>query len=108
VHTGDSVAATWSAALGRKVAYVGDDLDLYEQNHRFNAAYLRFDYGLFFEFYQRHGLVATPEELDRQRALLGRPARRLEDFAAETLGATPEPAQASQLLCSQSHVPSGG
>jgi uncharacterized protein YbjT (DUF2867 family) len=84
VHTGETVAQVWSEALSRPVAYLGDDPEDYERNHRFNPPYLRFAYGLMFDFYQRYGLVATDEELERQAPLLAGPPRTLSAFAAET------------------------
>ena len=85
VCTGESTAAAWSRALGRGVAYGGHDMDAWEQQSlRYLPAWMVFDFRLMYEHFQRHGLLATADDLARMTALLGRPPRRFEDFAAET------------------------
>jgi uncharacterized protein YbjT (DUF2867 family) len=84
VNTGPSIAEAWSRGLGRKVVYADDDLEAYARYHAFNPPDSRFNYGLFFEFYQEHGLVATPGELRSQEELLRHPPRTLAGYVAET------------------------
>ncbi len=85
VHTGASTAEVWGNVLGRRITYAGDDLDAWEkQSLAFLPAFLAFDLRLMYAFFQERGLKATAEDLERQTALLGHPARRFEEFAAET------------------------
>ncbi len=85
VHTGESTAAVWSRALGKNVAYAGNDLDAWEQQALQGLpAWMVFDFKLMYAFFQDKGLRATAADLDRLTNLLGRPPRRFEDFAAET------------------------
>jgi uncharacterized protein YbjT (DUF2867 family) len=85
VLTGASTADAWSRALGRTIAYAGDDLDVWEQQSlQYMPAWLVFDFRLMYAFFQEHGLRATPEDLARQTRLIGHAPRRFEEFAAET------------------------
>lgn len=84
VNTGPSIAEAWSRGLGKRVAYAGDDLEAYARYHSFNPPDSRFNYGLFFEFYQKQGLVATADELTSQQDLLRHPPRTLADYVAES------------------------
>lgn len=85
VLTGDSVAQTWSLALGREVKYVGDDLDGWQrQSLHFLPDWLVFDLRLMFEHFQRHGLKGSNEAVARLTGMLGHPPRSFEAFAKET------------------------
>lgn len=83
--TGSRTAELWGEALGRPIAYAGDNLDAWEQQ---SLAYLPpwmvFDFRLMYEHFQRHGLHGTTEDLRRQTELIGHPPRRFDDFARET------------------------
>ena len=85
VHTGTSTAEIWGNVLGRRITYAGNDLDAWEkQSLAYLPAFLVFDFRLMYAFFQEHGLKATPEDVERQTALLGHPPRRFDEFAAET------------------------
>jgi uncharacterized protein YbjT (DUF2867 family) len=85
MHTGQSTAEVWSRALGKPIAYGGNDLDAWEQQSlQYLPAWMVFDFRLMYQFFQEHGLKATPEDIERQTRLLGHPPRRFEDFAQET------------------------
>jgi uncharacterized protein YbjT (DUF2867 family) len=85
VQTGASIAAVWSRALGRDVAYGGDDLDAWEkQSLAYLPPWLVFDLRLMYAFFQEHGLKATATDIERLTALLGHAPRGFEAFAAET------------------------
>jgi hypothetical protein len=43
-----------------------------------------FDFGAMYAFFQKHGLKATKEAIDRQTQLIGHAPRSFESFAAET------------------------
>jgi uncharacterized protein YbjT (DUF2867 family) len=82
--TGTSTAAVWSRALGRPVAYAGDDLDAWEkQAVRALPAWMAFDFRMMYGFFQEKGLKATPADVEALTKLLGHAPRRFEDFARE-------------------------
>ena len=83
--TATGTAATWGGVLGRKIAYGGNDLDAWEKaSLAYLPAFAAFDFRLMYEFFQEHGLKATPEDVARLTALLGHAPRRFDEFAAET------------------------
>lgn len=85
VHTGESTAGVWSEALGKPVAYGGDDLDSWEQQAlEFMPDWMVFDLRLMYAFFQAEGLRAGDGDIERLEALLGHPPRRFADFARET------------------------
>ena len=84
VLTGASLASLWSEALGRPVAYVGDDLEELEQRLRaFGPAWLAYDMKLMMRRYQEDGAIATAEDIARLTDLLGHPPRSYREFAAK-------------------------
>jgi len=86
VHTGKSTAEVWSRALGKPIAYGGNDLDEWErQSLQFLPAWMVFDFRLMYAFFQDKGLKATQADMERQTKLLGHAPRNFEDFAAETV-----------------------
>jgi uncharacterized protein YbjT (DUF2867 family) len=85
VYTGKSTAGVWSRALGKPIAYGGDDLDSWEQQTlKFLPAWMVFDFKLMFQVFQDKGLKASPADIDRLTKMLGRAPRSFEDFAKET------------------------
>jgi uncharacterized protein YbjT (DUF2867 family) len=83
--TATGTAATWGGVLGRKIAYGGNDLDAWEKaSLAYLPAFAVFDFRLMYQFFQEKGLKATPADLERLTALLGRAPRRFDEFAAET------------------------
>lgn len=83
--TGAGTAELWSTALGRKVAYAGDDLEAWErQSLQYMPAWMVYDFRLMYAHFQAHGLKATDQEVATQTRILGHAPRRFEDFAAET------------------------
>jgi uncharacterized protein YbjT (DUF2867 family) len=88
VLTGDSVAAAWSRALGKPIAYAGDDTEAWEkQALAFLPDTMAYDFKLMWEFFQREGLIATPDAIERLTKVLGHPPRRFDAFVAETAAA---------------------
>lgn len=82
--TGAQVAAIWSEALRRPIAYGGDDPGAFEQNLRtFMPSWMAFDMRLMSERLVTEGMVPGAGDVERLRALLGRPLRSYRDFAAE-------------------------
>lgn len=85
VVTGPSTAEAWSQALGRPIAYGGDDLDAWEKQFlQFLPDWMVFDFRMMYAFFQEHGLKATPEAIERQTRLTGHAPRSFAAFAAET------------------------
>jgi uncharacterized protein YbjT (DUF2867 family) len=87
VLTGEAVASIYGRLLGRPVRYGGDDLDAWAERARgMMPGWMVDDLRVMYEHFQRHGLVATEEDLAAVREALGRAPRRFEDFAAELVG----------------------
>jgi uncharacterized protein YbjT (DUF2867 family) len=83
--TGERTAEIWGEALGKTIAYGGDDLYAWEeQAKQMLPAWMAFDFRLMYEHFQKEGMRATDEELDRLTKVLGHEPRRFEDFARET------------------------
>jgi uncharacterized protein YbjT (DUF2867 family) len=84
ILTGEAVAAAYARALGRPVAYGGDDLDAWDAALRdVLPGWLLHDLRIMYEFFQSRGLAATPEELAACTAILGHPPRALDSFIGE-------------------------
>jgi uncharacterized protein YbjT (DUF2867 family) len=83
--TGASTAKSWSAALGKPIAYGGDDLDAWEkQQLQYLPDWMVFDFRYMYEYFQTHGLIASAEAIARQTRLLGHAPRAFDAFAKET------------------------
>jgi uncharacterized protein YbjT (DUF2867 family) len=88
VLTGESVAAAWSRALGRPIVYAGDDTVAWEQQAlAFLPDTVAYDFKLMWEFFQRDGLIASVEALERLTKVLGHEPRRFDAFVQETAAA---------------------
>lgn len=86
--TGAEVAALWSDALGRPIAYGGDDTAGFEQNLRqFMPAWMAYDMRQMAERFLTDGMVPETGDVERLSQLLGRPLRSYRDFAAEIAAA---------------------
>jgi uncharacterized protein YbjT (DUF2867 family) len=73
VLTGEATASVYSRLLGRPVRYGGDDLDAWaEQARGLMPGWMVDDLRVMYEHFQRHGLVATEEDLTAVREALGR------------------------------------
>jgi uncharacterized protein YbjT (DUF2867 family) len=83
--TGEETAQAWSRALGKPVVYMGDDLDAWEeQTLRHLPPWMVFDFRLMYDHFQKNGLVAQPEDIERLERLLGHPPRDFASFVGET------------------------
>lgn len=86
--TGAEVAGIWSDALGRTIAYGGDDTAGFEQNLRqFMPAWMAYDMRQMAERFLTDGMVPETGDVERLSRLLGRPLRSYRDFAAEAAAA---------------------
>lgn len=87
-HTGATTAATWSRALGKPVAYGGNDLEAWEkQSLQYMPDWAVFDFKHMYDYFQKHGLKATPPALDRLTKLLGHSPRSYGAYVSETASA---------------------
>jgi uncharacterized protein YbjT (DUF2867 family) len=85
VVTGESTAKSWSAALGKPIAYGGDDLNAWEKVQlQYMPDWMVFDFRYMYEYFQKHGLIASAEAIARQTKLLGHAPRGFDAFAKET------------------------
>ncbi|MDQ2870695.1 MAG: NmrA family NAD(P)-binding protein [Acidobacteriota bacterium] len=83
--TGESCAAEFAKALGKPVAYGGNDLGAWAKSMApYMPAWAVYDYAIMYAMFQAKGLKATPAQLDETRAILGREPRRFSDFVGET------------------------
>lgn len=86
--TGAEVAGIWSDALGRTIAYGGDDTAGFEQNLRqFMPAWMAYDMRQMAERFLTDGMVPETGDVERLSRLLGSPLRSYRDFAAEAAAA---------------------
>jgi len=87
--TGASVAEVWSAALGREVAYGGDDVAAFEgQMASFGPSWLAYDMRLMMAGIQKFGMHGADGAADRLQAIIGHPLRRYADFVKEAVAAS--------------------
>lgn len=84
VITAESAIKTWSDVLNKKVIYPGDDLKIAEKQLRKKIpGNMAYDVTRMFAGFQREGMVARPEMVDKVIALLGRPLRTYQKYAEE-------------------------
>ena len=83
--TGAQVAEMWSGALGKPVAYAGNDLDAWEQQSlQYLPPWMVYDFKLMFRHFQQHGLRGSEADVATLTRALGHAPRAFEAFAAET------------------------
>ncbi|MBV6855221.1 NmrA/HSCARG family protein [Xanthomonas campestris pv. mirabilis] len=82
--TGVDAAKIWSAALGREIAYAGDDVAAFEaQLAKYGPSWLAYDMRLMMAGIQRLGMHAAEGTVAQLQAVLGRPLRTYEAFVRE-------------------------
>jgi len=82
--SGPECADVWSEALGRKIAYAGDDLDAWEkrvEGRMYDKE--RADIRKTYEFFHAWGGTMGASYSRRCAELLGRPPRRYRDYVSE-------------------------
>ncbi len=85
--TGEGIAAIWSDALGRPVAYGGDDPSGFEQNlGTFMPAWMAYEMRLMAERYVTDGMIPEEGDVERLTAMLGRPLHSYRGFVSEIVG----------------------
>ena len=86
--TGQSAAASWSAALGTRVSYGGDDLAAFEEQLASRApAWTAYDLHLMLARFHSDGMLPTTGALATMTGLLGHAPRAYADFVRETVAA---------------------
>lgn len=81
--TAADITAIWSEALGRTIAYGGDDTAAFEKNLRqFMPAWMAFDMRLMAERFLSDGMVPEAGDVARLTALLGRPLHAYRDLVS--------------------------
>ena len=84
VLTGKQTASIWGKALGKEIAYGGNDLDAWEKQAKQGLpGWMVDDFKIMYDFFQRKGLAATNDDLAQTRKILGREPRKFEDYARE-------------------------
>jgi uncharacterized protein YbjT (DUF2867 family) len=84
--TGASVAKIWSAALGREIAYGGDDVAAFEaQLASYGPTWLAYDMRLMMSGIQTFGMQSVEGTVERLQTLMGHPLRTYEDFVREAV-----------------------
>src|ERR1700730_10308614 len=80
--TGSGVAAIWAEALGRPVAYGGDDPSGFEQNMAsFMPKWMAYEMRLMAERYVSDGMIPDDGDVERLVKMLGRPLHSCRDVA---------------------------
>ncbi|AJY46522.1 SDR family oxidoreductase [Martelella endophytica] len=86
--TGAEVASIWSEALGRTIAYAGDDTDAFEGNlKQFMPPWMAYDMRMMGERFLTDGMLPEGGDVARLEALLGRPLRTYRNFILEAVAA---------------------
>ena len=85
ILSGSKVASIWSAVLGKKIQYTGEDMDAFEEQMRQKApSWSAFDIRMMFQGYLERGFAAEKDDLKTLTELLGHAPRSYEEFARET------------------------
>lgn len=88
VLTGQDVAGIYARSLGREIRYGGNDLDVWgDKVARTLPGWLIQDLKLMYEFFQRHGLLASEADYALQSKVLDHPPRCFHRFVEETVSA---------------------
>ncbi len=83
--TGKACAGEFAKALGKPVAYGGNDLEAWKKSMApYLPAWAVYDYALMYAMFQAKGLKATASQLAETRAILGHEPRKFADFVRET------------------------
>ena len=86
--TGELTAQVWSRALGKPIAYGGNDLDAWHKTAlTYMPEWLAFDARYMYKVFQEGRFKASPEAIARLTAMLGHAPRSFEAFATETAAA---------------------
>src|SRR3569833_1083149 len=86
VLTGEAVAAVFGMHLGRPIYYAGNDLDEWsKQAQHMMPEWMVKDLRDMYDYFQRHGLIASAQDMQTQRHILKREPRSFDAFVAEVV-----------------------
>lgn len=86
VLTGTSVANIWSHALGREIAYGGDDVAAFEgQLASYGPTWLAYDMRLMMSGIQNFGMRSAEGTVEHLQTLIEHPLRTYEDFVRDAI-----------------------
>ncbi|MEK8029835.1 NmrA/HSCARG family protein [Ideonella sp. DXS29W] len=90
VLTGESATAVWSKALGRPIAYCGNDVSAFEAQLMQNGvpAWMAYDLRLMMDGIQQVGQIPAAGTVEQLEQILGRPMRTYAAFVAERVQQT--------------------
>jgi uncharacterized protein YbjT (DUF2867 family) len=84
VLTGEGVAAIFSRHIGKEIYYGGNDLEAWaKQAQHMMPEWMVRDLRIMYGYFQKHGLLATPQDFSEQYKVLGREPQLFDDFVAE-------------------------
>jgi len=84
--TGASVAKIWGAALGREIAYGGDDVSAFEEQlASYGPNWLAYDMRLMMVGIQTFGMQAAEGTIEHLQTIIGHPLRTYENFVQEAV-----------------------
>ncbi len=87
VLTANQIAEIFSAQLGKTIQYGGDDLEAWaKQSQHMMPQWMVSDFKVMYAYFQSHGLIASEETLEKQKAIIGHAPRTFAAFAAEMTG----------------------
>jgi uncharacterized protein YbjT (DUF2867 family) len=90
--TGADAAATWSAVLGRPIAYGGDDTAAFGRNLRqFMPGWMAYDMRLMADRFISDGMVPQAGDVARLTGMLGRPLRTYRDYVTSIASQPQQP-----------------
>lgn len=86
VLTGEAVAEVFSEHLGREVHYAGNDLEEWSrQAQHMMPEWMVYGLRVMYEYFQRHGSIAEPTDVEWQYKILQRKPRNFTTFVAEVV-----------------------
>ncbi|MDO8682032.1 MAG: NmrA family NAD(P)-binding protein [Armatimonadota bacterium] len=82
--TGDDVAKTYSRYLRRDVRYIGNDLEVWSRlASQMLPDWMVHDFRIMYDHFQVHGMLATEDELERQKRVIGHDPLEFDLFVSE-------------------------
>lgn len=84
--TGSGNAEIWSKALGKKIAYTGEDFDAWEEQMKHMVpGWMAYDMRTMLQAYVERGFACTDSTVDRVATLLGRAPNTYQAFVQESV-----------------------
>ncbi len=97
--TGEQTAQMYTKHLGKNIVYAGDDLVRWAERMKdYLPPYLLEDYRIMYDHFQKNGLIATPEHTAETEKIVGKKARRFDDFVNEIAAAWKQEATAGMKV----------